>query len=379
MSDNNRLKLKSLYVKGFKSINNEGENIEFNDITVLLGANGAGKSNLVSFFSLINYMTSGGLQNWVAKNGFANSILFYGVKNTTRIEASLRFESDNIEDEYEFILSHAAGDNMIITEEKVTYRKKNNPTPYVKTLDFGVKESTLSTKLESTKENKPIIVLSRILRSCRVFQFHDTSLTAHVRNKSYIEDNRYLKSDGGNLSAFLYNLQMNFPKYYDRIVRHLNSVIPQFKNFALRPSTGNDKYIGLDWISYNDDYLLGPHQISDGSIRFMCLSTLLLQPKELMPSVIIIDEPELGLHPSAISKLSGMIKIASKNSQIILATQSPNLVDNFSLDDIIVVERNPDDGSSNFKKLDEDKLSQWLDEYTLSELWEKNVIGGQPA
>lgn len=379
MTDNSRLKLKSLYVKGFKSINNEGEDISFNDITVLLGANGAGKSNLVSFFSLINYMTSGGLQNWVAKNGFANSILFYGVKNTTRIEASLRFESDKDENKYKFILSHAAGDNMIINEEKVTYRNKNQATPYVKMLDAGLKESTLSTELENTNENRPTIVISSLLRKCRVFQFHDTSLTAHVRNKSYIEDNRYLKSDGGNLSAFLYNLQVNYPKYYDRIVRHLNSVIPQFKNFSLRPSTGNDKYIGLDWVSYNDDYLLGPHQISDGSIRFMCLSALLLQPEEFMPSVIIIDEPELGLHPSAISKLSGMIKIASKNAQIILATQSPDLVDNFDLDDIIIVERNPVDGSSHFKKLDEDKLSQWLEEYTLSELWEKNVIGGQPA
>jgi len=379
MPDSNRLKIKSLSVKGFKSINNEGENISFNDITVLLGANGAGKSNLVSFFSLINYMISGGLQKWVSDNGFASSLLFYGLKNTTRIEASLRFASDDFEDEYAFILSHAAGDKMIINEEKVTYKKKGFSKPYVKILDFGVKESTLSTRLENTKENKPIIVLSSILRSCRVFQFHDTSLTAHVRNKSYVEDNRYLRSDGGNLSAFLYNLQLNFPKYYDRIVRHLNAVIPQFKDFALRPSTENNKYIGLDWISYNEDYLLGAHQISDGSIRFMCLSTLLLQPKELIPSVIIIDEPELGLHPSAIAKLSGMIKIASKNAQIILATQSPNLVDNFDLDDIIIVERNPVDGSSNFKKLDEEKLSQWLDEYTLSELWEKNVIGGQPA
>ncbi len=132
-------------------------------------------------------------------------------------------------------------------------------------------------------------------------------------------------------------------------------------------------------MSYNDGYLLGPHQISDGSLRFMCLSALLLQPKELMPSVIIIDEPELGLHPSAIAKLTGMIKIASRYAQIILATQSPNFVDHFDLDDIVIVERNAFDGSSNFKRLDKDKLSEWLDEYTLSELWEKNVIGGQPA
>lgn len=376
----NRLKLKELEVKGFKSINGDGQSIRFGDITVLLGANGAGKSNLVSFFSLINFMTSGGLQNWVAKNGFANSILFYGTKKTTRIESSLTFESDTHKDEYKFVLSLAAGDTMIINEETVTYENKQGKKrkPYIKTLDFGVKESTLSTRLDDTSENKPVIFLSSVIKGCRVFQFHDTSLTAHIRNQSYIEDNKYLKSDGGNLSAFLFNLQENFPKYYDRIVRHLNAVIPQFKNFVLKPSVSNSRYIGLDWTGHDEDYIFGSHQISDGSIRFMCLSALLLQPKELMPSVIIIDEPELGLHPSAIAKLSGMIKIASKYAQIILATQSPNLVDEFELDDIVIVERNSTDGSSIYEKLDSDKLIQWLDEYSLSELWEKNVIGGQP-
>ncbi len=379
MRSENRLKFSNLQLRGFKSINNEGQKLDFKDITVLIGANGAGKSNLVSFFSLINYMTSGGLQKWVARSGFANSILFYGIRNTTRIEASLKFESEKQEDVYEFILSHAAGDTLIINEEKVTFKNSKSSKPYVKSLDFGVKESSLSIKMDNTKGNKPLILVSSVLRACRVFQFHDTSLTAEVRNKSYIEDNRYLKSDGGNLAAFLFNIQENYPKYYDRIICHLNTVIPQFKDFILKPSAGNQRYIGLDWLSYDDNYVLGPHQISDGSIRFMCLSVLLLQPMELMPSVIIIDEPELGLHPSAISKLSGMIKIASQNAQIILATQSPNLVDDFDLEDIIVVERNPLDGSSEYRKLDEAKLRNWLDEYTISELWEKNVIGGQPA
>lgn len=169
-----------------------------------------------------------------------------------------------------------------------------------------------------------------------------------------------------------------YPKYYDRIVRHLQSVIPQFSKFVLKPSLQNDKYINLDWKGYDPDYTLGPHQISDGSLRFMCLTALLLQPKELLPNVIIIDEPELGLHPSAIAKLAGMIKIASTRSQIILATQSSTLVDEFELDDILVVERDPTDGSSIYSKLSPDSLSGWLEEYTLSELWEKNVIGGQP-
>lgn len=381
MKAENRLKLKRLSLKGFKSINSDGQEIEFGDITVLLGANGAGKSNLVSFFSLLNHMTSGGLQNWVAKSGYANSILFYGIKKTTRMEASLVFESETDRDVYDFTLSHAAGGTLIISEEKVMYEKIKGSygKPYEKVLDFGLKESTMSTRLEQTRENQPIIVLSQVLKGCRVFQFHDTSSTARVRNECYIEDNRYLKSDGGNLSAYLFNLQNNYPKYYDRIVRHIVAVVPQFKDFVLKPAAANNKNIFLDWIGHDDDYIFGPHQLSDGSIRFMCLCVLLLQPQELLPSVMIIDEPELGLHPSAIAKLAGMIKNASKHAQVILATQSPSLVDEFDLDSVVVVERNPIDGSSNYEKPPVDRLAQWIEAYSLSELWEKNVLKGQPV
>ncbi len=198
------LKLSEISISGFKSINKNGQLIRFNDINVLIGANGAGKSNLVSFFSMLNYMNTGGLQNWIAKSNFANSVLFLGSKNTTRIEATLRFESDEYFDKYKFVLSHAAGDRLIINEESIEYGRTDTPNSNFKIFDFGVKESNLAQRFDNIKENQPAIIVSSILKGCRVYQFHDTSSTSNVRNQSYIEDGRYLRSDGGNLSAFLY-------------------------------------------------------------------------------------------------------------------------------------------------------------------------------
>lgn len=213
-----------------------------------------------------------------------------------------------------------------------------------------------------------------------MFQFHDTSKEAKIRNSGYINDADFLRSDGGNLAAFLYAMkqQKDGEKYYRRIVRYIQMAMPQFKDFVLNPSPRNDNYIMLNWIENDSEYLFGSHQISDGSLRFMALATLLLQPPKTLPKVIILDEPELGLHPSAISILTGMVRTASQHSQILLATQSTRLIDEFETDDIVIVERSDNEKCSTYKKLDERKLSEWLERYSMSELWEKNVIGGRP-
>lgn len=380
------MKLKSLHIKGFKSIDNiEGAAIDFDDITVLLGANGVGKSNLVSFFYMMNHMMTGALQNYIAERGYADAFLFFGSQNTREITAQIKFEDERGIDTYQFRLTHAAGDILIFTEEVLSYHQTGGTKAFNLQLNPAVRESDLIEYVNRPSikeaERKIAAIILRLLRNCRVFHFHDTSVSARVRGQGYIEDNRYLKSDAGNLAAFLYRLKENSDTaaYYARIVRYIQKVMPQFGDFDLAPSVQNKTYITLNWRDKtNLEHLFGPHQISDGSLRFMCLAALLLQPKESLPSVIILDEPELGLHPSAIAYLSGMIKSASKHKQVIIATQSPRLVDEFDLKDIVVVERDINSHSTKFSRKNPEELSAWLDEYSLSELWEKNVIGGQP-
>ncbi len=374
-----RIKLKSINLKGFKSINKLGQTIPISDLTVLLGANGAGKSNLVSFFMMLNYLTTGALQKYVGKSGFANSLLFYGSKHTSRLEAILEFENERDIDNYKFCLSHAVGDTLIFTEETIIWKEKLKTKPFTITLDSGIKESGL---YENTKKpiNKTSRIIYSLLKNCQVFQFHDTSTEARIRNAGYIGDNHFLYSDAGNLAAFLYAIknQKGGEQYYNRIVRYISQVMPQFEDFDLQPTALNNNNIILNWKEKNSDYVFGPHQISDGSLRFMALATLLLQPSKSLPSVIILDEPELGLHPSAISVLAGMAKTASQKCQVILATQSPRLVDEFAPENIVIVERDLKENCSIFKTLDEEKLNDWIEQYSMSEMWEKNIIGGQP-
>jgi len=376
------LRLKSITISGFKSFDNEEHCIEFGDITALIGANGSGKSNLVSFFKLMSYMMTSALQQYIGEQGGASSLLNFGPKKTPVLSAKFVFENEEIYDDYEFSLAHAVHDSLIFTHEINSYHKKKlYDTPKKWTLRPGTKESGLALEVLKHKDFEPSELICKLLRNCNVYQFHDTSSTAKIRNKGYINQNEYLYHDGGNLAAFLYGLKENEKnkQYYEKIVRHIKHVFPPFGDFNLMPDKRNENYIMLDWFMQNDlSYHLGAHQLSDGTLRFMALAALLLQPPQNLPRVIVIDEPELGLHPEAIVELAGMVKTASQHVQVILATQSPVLLDEFLPEQVTVIERDPQTKSSIFKKKNAGELRDWLEEYTLSEMWDKNILGGRP-
>ena len=370
------MKLSKIVLAGFKSIDGHDEQeIPLGDVTVLLGANGSGKSNLVSFFKLLNFMTTGALQEYVGREG-VSQLLFYGSKVTESILFNLHFSSESAEDTYNVRLSYGLPDRLFVSGEKVTFHKKGHDSPQEYDLKKGGDETGLSKDSRQTSK-----IVHGLLSGIRTYQFHDTSDTAKIKDRGYVDDARYLRSDAGNLAAFLKMLKEHseYARYYNRIVRHIQRVMPQFGDFSLEPLPGNDRYTRLNWSdSTKRDYLFGPDQISDGSLRFMALTTLFMQPPALLPKVIVVDEPELGLHPAAVVELAGMIKRASKDSQIVLATQSTRLVDEFSPEQLVVVERDDASGSSLFHQLNTEQLQDWLQRYSLSELWEKNIVGGQP-
>lgn len=369
--------LKSIQIKGFKSISEKKPvSLALGRVNVILGANGAGKSNIISFFKMLNFMMSGSLQNFVEANGSGQNFLHYGPKITRQIVGKLELENDEFNDNYDFTLYYANPDRLIVSSEEVTYYRKKERKPNPRKLDVEYKESVLSQR----SNDESLKIIHRMLSRCKVYQFHDTSAESSMRRANSKDFNNYLQAEGGNVAAFLYRIRDEFPQDYVRIVRYVQSVVPLFKDFVLEPNSyGN---IMLQWRDNSaTDYILNPNQFSDGSLRFIALATLLLQPKRTMPYVIIIDEPELGLHPIAISQLAEMIKEASINAQIIIATQSPYLIDEFEAKEIVVIESEKDDNgryNTISKRLDEKELEGWLEEYTLSELWDKNIIGGRP-
>ena len=372
--------LKEVIIKGYKSISHNAPlKLTLSKINVILGANGSGKSNIISFFKMLNYMMSGSLQSYIESNGGSQCFLHYGSKKTQNILASLKFESSQVHDKYDFALSYATPDKLIITSEEVEYQSNqsdNLSKPMKIKLETDFKESALSSK----QDDKTLSVIRKILVKCKVYQFHDSSQTAAIRNSCPKDADNYLQAEANNLAAFLLRIKNEFPDNYNNIVSYVRLVVPQFQDFILEPNRAGN--VMLKWRDNSaSDYIFLPNQFSDGSIRFIALATLLLQPQKTMPKVIIIDEPELGLHPYAITQLSEMIKEASNHSQVIIATQSPYLVDEFSVNDIVVVESVKEEGYSHtqIKRLKESELKEWLNEYTISDLWDKNVIGGRPV
>ena len=361
-------------VSGFRSIRRQ--ELELRPVNVLIGANGSGKSNLVALFRMLNFTMTGALQRYVGEAGGADSILHYGVRKTPLIEAEFQFEADKGTNEYSVRLGHAAGDTLIFLDEQIRFlrsdRKHEMPR---RSLGAGHRETLLGESAESGDQTARAI--KSMMDRWRVFQFHDTSAEAKIRQNVYINDGAYLRDDAGNLAAFLYGMRESNPECYRRIISTIRLVLPFFDDFILEPTPANRSYTRLDWREVDSDYRFGPHQIADGALRFMALATLLLQPDDKLPSVMIIDEPELGLHPYAITLLGSLIKGVSTQSQVILATQSTKLLDQFNADEVVVVDRIGQE--SVFRRLDPDELAEWLAEYTLSEIWEKNICGGRPS
>ena len=367
--------LRNVKIDGYKSFGcgDDSLNVYLNDINIIIGANGTGKSSFISFFSLLNNMMTGALQQYVAMNGTAEELLHFGARHTPVINAELTFCNDSNTDKYIFSLAKSIQDTLVITGEEIEWNARKIP------LSGAGKESYLSSLTKNKDYEK---VIKHILRNCQTYQFHDTSVTSRIRGTARIDNNKMLYSNGGNIAAYLYMLQKKDNhtfKYYERIQEKIRNMVSGFDRFALAPQTLNEQYIRLNWYEEGVlDYVLGPEQLSDGSLRFIALATLLLQPPELLPNVIILDEPELGLHPQAIDALAVMIKSASEHSQIIIGTQSARLIDSFSTEDILVAEKDEVSHCSRIHRLKEDDLTGWLKDYSLSQLWEKNVIGGQP-
>lgn len=368
------IRLKRLSLRGFRTIR-ELDKFEVAPLTVLIGANGAGKSNFIALFKLLAAVASGPqrLQLHVAKNGRASTFLHDGPSVTQQIEAQLVLETEVETIDYALNLSYAAGDTLIVSEEK--YRRSPAGSGAYGSwipLEIGINKSAHTEQEDHDGEIAKVI--ASMFARLAVYQFNDTSFTSSLRQSSSTADNARLREGGANLASLLRRLKNHRRKYYERIVRTLRQILPYFADFELKPESGR---LMLRWRECDSDMVFGAHQASDGMLRTIALVTLLLQPKEDLPALLILDEPELGLHPYAIHLVAGLIRSASVSTQVLVATQSTNFVDQFEPRDIVVVDRHGRE--STFKRLKAKPLEDWLKEYSLSELWEKNVVGGRPG
>jgi predicted ATPase len=357
-------RLRQLSVRGFKSIR-ELEGLALANLNVLIGANGAGKSNFISLFRMLSEMLDQRLQFYVKSEDGPDALLYGGRKKTSLIGVEVYFGRNG----YQFELA-PAGQQLVFASEHTYF--DGDVTKVKRPLGSGHTEA----KLPMLEPDPIAAYVLPAVRGWRVFHFHDTSASAAVRHAQPRRDNLRLKPDASNLAPFLRMLREKHSESYSTIVETVRMVAPFFGDFVHREEP--DERIELEWREVGDpDTPRGPRQLSDGTLRFICLATLLLQPSRLQPDTILVDEPELGLHPYALVVLASLLQQASEKKQIIVSTQSVELVNQMAPEDVIVTERL--EGASAFHRLDAERLKEWLEEYSLGELWKMNVVGGRPT
>lgn len=368
--------LQSLQVSGFKSIRDA--TIDLHRVNVLIGANGAGKSNLLSVFRMLNAMltSSVGLRVFVADQGRARALLHGGPRATPRMHIALSFRVDNATNTYDATWGVGADDSLYFAAESAAHHRDNSALPTSLDLGAGHLESGLPGAIN--RGDRTARTVKWNLDRWRFYHFHDTSMHAPLRSASPLVDNRYLHGDGGNLPSFLRMLREAHPASYATILAAIRQVAPFFDDFVLEATDDPERTVALEWRERGSTYPFFAHHLSDGLLRFIALAAVLLQPNlETRPLLVVIDEPELGLHPAAIRVLARLVERASSHMQILVSTQSPALVDYFDPEQILVAERT--DRGSEFRRLDSAALEEWMETYSLGELWEKNVLGGRPG
>jgi predicted ATPase len=358
--------VKKLTITGYKSIR-ELRDFELRNLNVLIGANGAGKSNFISFFRMLAEIVGQRFQLFVAVQGGPDALLHFSRHTTSEIHAEFNGE----EDSYYFTLV-PTNDNRLVFEDEGLYNRADN-------LIAGHTEGFTGPHSESQFEKTGGRYTSSVrlgMDRWRVYHFHDTGENAKVKQQHAPFDTLRLQVDGGNLAAYLGLLRTSYPDHYRMIVETIGLVAPFFDDFV--PAREDSKLVQLEWQEKGKpDVVFNAHALSDGTLRFICLSTLLLQPWDLMPDTILIDEPELGLHPYAIVILADLLKRAAERKQVIVSTQSVELMNLMEPEDIVVVDR--EGSESKFHRLDSERLKGWLEDYSLGELWNQNVLGGRPS
>jgi predicted ATPase len=366
-------RIENLHVMGFKTF--ADATIDLKNCNVLIGGYGAGKSNLLSLLKLLRALARGELQAFVETAGRANDILRRAIPPTRTLKIDLDLRTTTGKSSYRLLAERTEDDRLLIRSEEIEPFDLNGQSLGAEGHTNPVRESVLSEAAHLPGERKlfpPVQLLTRL----RVFHFAETAIAAPAAYECDFTDNRELREDGGNLAAYLSYLQNYQHTAYRRIVATIRQALSGFGDFVLQPSAPNPPRIRLRWRMKGMEGDFGAHQLSDGTLRFMLLTTLLGQPPDQLPKIIAIDEPELGLHPAALNLIVSLIRVASHHCQVVVATQSAALVDYFEPEDVIVVHRQ--EGASTLESLSQDRLQEWLKEYTLGQLWEKNVVGGGP-
>jgi len=345
--------LKKVTIRNFKSI--KDAEIDLQNINILIGANGAGKSNFIAFFDMVGALLNGDFAGFVQRQGGYEHLSYNGNETDQIIEGTLDFDDA---DTFHF--------NVNPTDNKFLIRDA----------DYNYNSQWLKDYDASSKNTSECCQQSEYIKNCTryftAYHFNDSRSLSKMCSGCSVSDNEVLRRDGSNLAACLFRLQQERQRDFLYLESVIHSVVPDFKQFKFVENASDERTVSLKWEQTGTDTCFNGAYLSDGTLRFIALTTLLLQPIE--NATIIIDEPELGLHPNAINKLAAMVQRAALKNQVIVATQSVSLINRFQSEDIIFTDKG---NSTTLKRVANDDIKGWMADYSLGEIWEKGIIGVQ--
>ncbi|RRD06284.1 chromosome segregation protein SMC [Arachnia propionica] len=350
------------------------------DVTVLIGANGSGKSNVIGALELISRIWDDSFQQQILNRGGMDGLIFEGTDGrapVSRIEVHSTPDEHNCTCGYRVELRPADDDRAMLKEwffldDRELRVRFHDGVPVEAT---SSRARRVTEQAEDEWQRNFARHVTQLLAGCRVFHFDDVSAGAPVKGWSTVGDDIALRSDAGNIAAYLLRVKQQHPQHYRDIVTAVRHVTPFFDDFVLEPNPGTER-IRLRWRQQGMDRTFMAREASDGTLRFICLATLLLGPD--LPSTVVLDEPELGLHPAAITVLAEMVHIAGRTGhRVILATQSVPLLSHFDLAEVVVLERR--NGATVATRPNPEELAGFLEDFSVGTMWEMNLLGGRPS
>jgi predicted ATPase len=389
------MKISTLHMHNYRCL--VDVELPIRDLTVVIGPNGAGKTSLLEVFQLLERGCQQELGSFLASQGGVQAVLSHpriaGRPPCLQIGVELDVQSDQSDApmDYRFELAGQQVGYMINSErlewqfdpqakkpfqyidahrDRLYYA---DPTKAVKMAqpdwDYNRLELALAQVPKMYREPE---TLRSMFASTRHYSFLDVSPRAVVRSSQSLTPDTRPGPNGENLYSALYNMRASHRDIYERIGALLEQGFADFKRLEF-PVVGAGQ-VTLAWYERGSREPLYPNQLSEGTLRFLWLITILLATPE--PALLLLDEPEVSMHPELLKLLAALLQDASVRSQIVVATHSPDLIRWLQPEEVLIADK--EDGVTRFTWADELDLDEWLEEYTLRDLWLMGNLGGRP-
>jgi len=383
---------KQLSVDSFRRLCNVG--LELRPLTVLIGANGTGKTSVLDVFSLLASSAQGSLSKAISDLSGLSAVITYDRERDLSLGISISVP-DHEPLDYRLRLT-LQGAGYVIAEENLS-QQPDSDTPGLAPVEYIVSEGSEvefrdpsprvqvfspwhRTSLETSLFQVPRTIrevedFRGKLASCTYYHLMDVNERSPVRLPQVLQpaaSSSLPGRDGENLVSCLYNLREMDRDRFESIADSLRAAFPTFERLDFPPVAAG--MLAMTWREKNFSRPLYMHQLSEGMLRFLWLTTLLASPG--LTALTLLDEPEVSLHPELLSLLAGLLREAANRTQLIVATHSDRLVRFLKPAEVVVID-STEDGMAQLTWADQLDLGEWLAEYTLDEVWRMGRMGGR--